>query len=225
MKDSFVVLGLLGLGALHGSNPAMGWLFAVGIGLQERGRRGVWRALGPLALGHALAIGAVVLLAAAVGLVLPPQWLKWMVAALLIGCGMFHLRRHRHLRWGGMRMSARDLTIWSFLMATAHGAGLMALPLVLGAAAPQAISAHVHSLTPPLAGHAHHLLTAGIDGTQMFGLTATLIHTVGYLAVTAVLAVVVYEKLGLRILRRAWINLDLFWVSALIVTGVLTLLL
>jgi len=201
-------LGLLGLGALHGVNPAMGWLFAVGIGLQERDHRAVVRALGPLALGHALAIGAVVLLAAAVELVLPLQVVKWLVAATLIGCGVLQLTRHRHPRFGGMRMSGRDLTIWSFLMATAHGAGLMALPLVL--------DAHTH---------ATHTLAAGMSHAHASGLGATLIHTVGYLAVTALVAVIVYKKVGLRILRTAWINLNLIWVFALIVAGALTALL
>ena len=201
-------VSLLGLGALHGVNPAMGWLFAVGIGLQERDQRAVLRALGPLALGHALAIGVVVLLAAVAGLVLPLQEMKWLVAAALIGCGLFQLKRHRHPRFGGMRMSGRDLTIWSFLMASAHGAGLMALPLVL-----------------KVDTHANHALTAGMNHAQASGLGATLIHTVGYLVITALVAVIVYEKLGLRILRRAWINLNLIWVIALVVAGVLTALL
>ena len=197
--------GLLGLGALHGVNPAMGWLFAVGIGLQQRDQRAVLRALGPLALGHALAISLAVLLAAVVGLVLPLQTVKWFVAGALISCGLLQLRRHRHPRFGGMRMSGRDLTMWSFLMASAHGAGLMALPLVLNTNA-----------------HAGHALAAGMNHAQAAGLGATLIHTTGYLVVTALIAVIVYEKIGLRILRRAWINLNLIWGFALVAAGVLT---
>lgn len=206
--NTTVWLGLLGLGAAHGINPAMGWLFAVGIGLQERRRAAVWRALGPLALGHALAIAVVLLVAAIAGLVIPQSWLKWVVAGLLVGFGVFHWTGHRHPRFGGMRMSARDLTIWSFLMASAHGAGLMALPLVLS--------------TPVRAqAHAHHVM-AGVDAARSAGLVATLVHTAGYLLVTGALAVVVYEKVGLRILRRAWINVNLLWVIALIVSGLLT---
>ncbi|HET9438882.1 MAG TPA: hypothetical protein VFO52_01850, partial [Longimicrobiales bacterium] len=192
MDNAAVWLGLLGLGAVHGLNPAMGWLFAVGIGLQERTAGAVWRSLGPLAVGHLLAIALVVMGAALMGLVLPAQWLKWLVALTLIGCGLFHLRRHRHPRFGGMRMSARDLVVWSFLMASAHGAGLMALPLVLNAG-------------PHSGAHASHVMTAGLDGVGDVGVMATLIHTAGYLAVTGLLAVVVYEKVGLRILRRGWI--------------------
>ena len=184
---------LLALGALHGLNPGMGWLFAVGLGLQERDRRAVWGALGPLALGHALAIAAAVLLAAALGTVLPLGALRWVVAAVLVGFGARRLVRHHHVRFGGMRMTRRELTAWSFLMASAHGAGLMVLPLVLGAAPGPA--------------------------------AAPLVHTAGYLVVTGVLAVVIYEKVGLRVLRRAWVNLDPVWAAALIATGVATVLL
>jgi len=208
MNTTLAWLGLLGLGAAHGINPAMGWLFAVGIGLQERRRAAVWRSLGPLALGHALAIAAVLLIAAVAGLVIPQSWLRWVVAGLLVGFGVFLWTGHRHPRFGGMRMSGRDLTIWSFLMASAHGAGLMALPLVLKAA----------THTP---AHGHHM-TAGMGAPGSLGMTATVIHTIGYLLVTGVLAVVVYEKVGLRILRRAWINVNLVWVIALIVSGILT---
>jgi hypothetical protein len=182
--------------------------------------------MGALAIGIALAIGVVVLLAAAVGLVLPVRWLRWGTAALLVGGGVLHLTRHGHVRYGGMRMSGRELTIWSFLMASAHGAGLMALPFVMGAAGGSATPApHVHAAAASGPEHATHVLTAGIDGAGAAGLTATLVHTLGYLAVTALVAVVVYEKLGVRVLRRAWLNLDLFWGAALIGMGLLTPLL
>jgi hypothetical protein len=212
---------LLVLGAAHGINPGMGWLFAVALGLQEQERRAVWRALLPLALGHALAIAAVLVLAAAVGLVLPPRALQWTVAAALLALGIFHLVRHRHFRWGGMRVGPRDLTIWSFLMATAHGAGLMALPIVLGAAS--------HA-TAQATGAAHHvghtpMMLAGIGDTQALWLMASGVHTFGYLAVTGLVAVVVYEKLGLRLLRTAWVNLDLVWSGALVLSAILTPLL
>ncbi len=202
---------LLLLGAGHGINPGMGWLFAVALGLQEERRRAVWGALVPLALGHALAIGVVVALASALGIVLPPRFLRWLVAAALLGLGIFHLARHRHFRWGGMRVGARDLTIWSFLMASAHGAGLMALPLVLG-------------ITDR---HAHHgaMLQAGLSASQSVGLLASGVHALGYLAVTGVVAIVVYEKVGLRLLRTAWINVDLVWAGTLVVAAVLTPLL
>ena len=190
---------LLALGAVHGLNPGMGWLFAVALGLQERNRRAVWRAFPPLVAGHAAAIGLAIGAAALAGQLLATEQMKWLVAAALIGFGIFRLVRHIHPR-SGMRVGARDLAIWSLLMATAHGAGLMALPFVLD-------GAQTH------AGHGVHTL----------GLWATLIHSGGYLAVTMLTAVIVYEKMGVGILRRLWLNVDLVWSAALVVTGLATL--
>ena len=207
-------LSLLALGAVHGINPAMGWLFAVGRGLQQRDRRAVWRALGPLALGHAVAIAVAVLLAITLGQMLPMRWLRWIVAAALLTVGVDGLVHHRHVRLGGMRVNARELATWSFLMASVHGAGLMVLPFMLGAAASR----------PSAALHRHHAMAASIGVVDPIGLTAALIHTLGYLAVTAALAVVVYEKVGLRILRRAWINVNVLWAAALIVAAVMSIL-
>ena len=210
-------LSLLVLGAAHGINPAMGWLFAVARGFQERDRRAVWRALGPLALGHALAIAVAVLIVLMLGQTLPMRWLRWIIAAALLMVGVDGLLRHRHVPLGGMRVNARELATWSFLMASMHGAGLMVLPFVLGAAAPPAtVALHHHDDTA--------LLAAGFTSIDPLGITAPLIHTVGYVIVTAALAVVVYEKVGLRILRRAWINTDALWASAFVVAGFVTLL-
>jgi len=212
MTTEASLLVVLGLGAAHGINPAMGWLFAVGLGLQEQDRRAVWRALGPIGLGHALAVGAVVALATAAGMVLPLDTLRWVVAAALLAFGVWHLSGHRHPRRGGMKVSRRELVCWSFLMASAHGAGLMVLPFAWAAAA------------PPHAGHAGHLAAAGLAATPGAGLLATGVHTAGYLAVTGLVAVIVYERLGLRLLRTAWINLGVIWSAALMVTALLTVL-
>ena len=216
-------LSLLALGAAHGINPAMGWLFAVGRGLQERDRRAVWRALGPLAVGHAAAIGVAVFLATALGWVLPAAVLRWVVAATLLGVGIDGLMRHRHVRLGGMRVSARELATWSFLMASMHGAGLMVLPFVLGDAEPPSTAmVHHHDALAMShgAGQAGPLLAG--SAIEPLAATASLIHTLGYLAVTGALAVVVYEKVGLSILRRAWINLNVVWACALIAAALLT---
>jgi hypothetical protein len=232
MNDSSLPwLSLLALGAAHGINPAMGWLFAVARGLQERDRRAVWRALGPLALGHAMAIAVAVLLAVTLGQVMPLCWLRWIVAVSLLAVGVDGLVRHRHVRLGGMRVSARELATWSFLMATAHGAGLMVLPFVLGAAASRATAAmhHGHGMYRGAmslgGGEAGPVLAAGITVVDPISVSAPLIHTLGYLGVTAALALIVYEKVGLGILRRAWINLNVLWAAALIGTAVLTVLL
>jgi hypothetical protein len=207
--DAGPVVALVTLGAVHGVNPAMGWLFAVALGLQEGRARAVWRALPPLALGHALAVAVVVALGAAVGRVLPPELLRYATAVVLLVFGIHRLLRgHRHPRFGGMRVGTRDLAVWSFLMATAHGAGLMVLPFVLEDAAP--------------AGHAAHMAHATVFTGEAAALAAAAVHAASYLVVTGVLAVIVYERLGLRMLRTAWINLDVLWALALIATAVVT---
>ena len=198
---------LLSLGALHGLNPGMGWLFAVALGMQHGDRRAVWRALGPLALGHALAIAAAVAITLGIGVVVPSNVVRWGAAVLLIGLGVLQLRGHRHRlgRWRvGLRASPRELTIWSFIVATAHGAGLMAAPFALR------VGHATHSM-PALAS------VASIDWPTLW---STAVHTVGYLAVTAALAVGVYERASIHIVRRAWINFDLVWAAALLLTGV-----
>ena len=207
-------LAFAALGAVHGINPGMGWLFAVALGLQEGRSRAVWRALPPLALGHALAVGVAVLTAAAVGQVVPADVLKWIVGGSLLALGGVRLVRHRHARSGGMRVGFRGLTGWSFLMATAHGAGLMVLPLLVGDVASMAGTPHV--------GHAAHAMLMPVSGFTDGSLWSVVFHTAGYLLVTGLVAVIVYHKLGLRLLRTMWINLDLVWGGALILTGVLT---
>ncbi|HEX5574295.1 MAG TPA: hypothetical protein VFX42_00375 [Gemmatimonadales bacterium] len=212
-------LALAALGAGHGLNPGMGWLFAVALGMQEGRTRAVWRALSPLALGHGLAIGAAVLTAAALGRLLPPSALQWIIGGSLLGLGMLRLVRHRHPRYAGMRVGFRELTVWSFLMATAHGAGLMVLPLLMG-------DSSWGSDPQPSGAHAMHLAAASVvpmSGPLATGLLATAMHTAGYLFVTGLIAVVVYRKLGLRMLRTMWINLDLIWGGALILTGAVAL--
>jgi hypothetical protein len=209
-------LTLLALGAFHGVNPGMGWLFAVARGMQERRRAEVWRALLPMGVGHALAVAAAVAVALLLGAGLPVTALRWAVAAILIGLGARRLARHRHPRLGGMRVGMRGIAVWSFLMASAHGAGLMVVPVLLGGDAAPAHASH--------GAHAAHAAGLGGLGGLELALAATAIHAVGYLLVSALAAAVVYEKLGLRFLRTGWLNLDLLWALALIATGGVTLL-
>ena len=129
---------MLFLGAYHGINPGMGWLFAVALGMQEKDGRAVAKALVPMAIGHTLAIGGAVLAATWLGKALPPAVIRYPVAAVLVGLGMYRMVRHRHPRWVRMQVGFRDLTVWSFLMASAHGAGLMVLPVLLGSSALEA---------------------------------------------------------------------------------------
>src|SRR5215469_17088597 len=202
-------LTLAGLGAFHGLNPGMGWLFAVALGMQENKRSAVWRALIPLTLGHVLAIAAAIVVAIIAGTALSPAMLRWPVALLLAGLGARQLYRHVHPRWAAMRVGMGGLTVWSFLMASAHGAGLMVLPVFLSMAAiPQGAACHAHGAS-----------TQALAGTM-----ATLVHSMGYLAVTAIAAWFVVDRFGLGLLRKAWINLDVIWAAALILTGCLTLL-
>jgi hypothetical protein len=170
------------LGAYHGINPGMGWLFAVALGMQEKNSTAVWRALGPITLGHALAIGVVVALAGLVQAVLPLHSLKIGAAVVLFAFGFYHLLRHRHPRYGGMQVGFADLTIWSFLMASAHGAGLMVLPVLFHMSAGGSAGDSHASM--------HHVHVNALGGATM-DLTAVLIHTVGYLVVTGLVAWVV----------------------------------
>ena len=204
---------MLLLGAYHGINPGMGWLFAVALGMQDRSARAVWRALPPIALGHAVSVGTVLGLAALAGLVLPLGALRMAVAVVLTTFGLFRLWRHRHPRYGGMQVGFRDLTIWSFLMAWAHGAGLMMLPFVMPG--PASLSA---------AGHAHDMHMASPPSAMAStDVAAVAIHTLAYLVVMTLVAWVVYRKLGLGLLRTAWLNLDWLWAGALVVTGLIVL--
>ena len=203
---------MLLLGAYHGLNPGMGWLFAVALGMQEQKGSAVARSLVPIAVGHAAAIGSVVLTIAFLGMTLPVLVIRYFVAAVLVGLGIYCLVRHRHPRWVRMQVGFRDLTVWSFLMASAHGAGLMVVPVLLGSSG---VGAQVR-----MASHNHISPTA----SPLAGLLATGIHTVAYLAVTGLFAWVVYRKLGLALLRKAWLNFDLVWAAALVATGLVTLL-
>lgn len=210
--NSTVVGLMLLLGAYHGINPGMGWLFAVALGMQEQKGSAVARSLIPIAIGHALAIGIVVLAAAFLGMSLPLTVIRYSVAALLAGLGIYCLVGHHHPRWVRMQVGFRDLIIWSFLMASAHGAGLMVLPVLLGSSTVEAQSR--------TAGH-NHLSPAT---SPLDGIFATGIHTLGYVVVTGLLAWIVYRKLGLAILRKTWFNFNLVWGVALVATGLFTLL-
>jgi hypothetical protein len=208
-------VALLLLGAFHGLNPGMGWLFAVALGLQEKRRQAVLRAVLPIALGHAASIGVVVLVVGVMQGMLPESLLQWLCAGVLIAFGLYRLFRARHPRWVGMRVGFQDLTIWSFMMASAHGAGLMLVPILLQW--PTGHSAHAHLI--------HELSPEVIARSPAFMLLAVGVHTAGMLLVTSAVAVLVYEKFGLALLRRAWFNVDVLWAIALFIAGILALVL
>jgi hypothetical protein len=191
----------------------MGWLFAVALGMQRGSARGVWGALPPIALGHAAAVGVVLLAVALAHVVVPMDTLRVLVASMLTMLGLYRLWRHRHPRFGGMQVGFRDLTVWSFLMASAHGAGFMVVPFVMSSTPMLSASGHEHM---------HHMAAAGSGAAA--GAMAVGIHTVAYLLTMTLAAWVVYRKLGLSLLRKAWINLDWVWAGALVVTGLVVLL-
>jgi hypothetical protein len=210
----WVVLALLG--AYHGLNPAMGWLFALALGLQEKSRRAVLAALAPIAVGHAAAIAIAIFLLDFAQHLLPVHVLKWPVAAVIFALGIYRLFRASHPRGAGMRVGGRDLAIWSFLMASAHGAGLMLMPVLL----------------TPAAEGMHHAMNGSMSGSMNGSalpmslgviLLATLIHTAAMLIVAGILAMVFYhfyKKFGLGLLRYAWFNFDLLWAIALLIAAV-----
>jgi hypothetical protein len=191
-----VTLALIALGAFHGINPAMGWLFATALGLQQKSAWGVVRAIPPIVLGHALSVAAVILVAGALAVVIPFHTLR-IIAALSLFCfaGYKIATRWRHPTWVGMQVGPWDLVLWSFLMASAHGAGLMLLPIVL---------------------HAQPATAA----TAVFALS---VHTVALFGTMTFVALVAYWIVGVEPLRRFWFNLDFIWGAALIVAGIVTL--
>ncbi|MFZ1889048.1 MAG: hypothetical protein WAU33_13520 [Candidatus Binataceae bacterium] len=213
MSGAWPWIAVAALGAYHGIDPSMGWLFAVALGLQERSRAKVIGALIPIAIGHLVSIAAVVATISALQSSFPFAMVRPAGAGALIIFGLFRFFWPRaHPRWVAMRVNFGDLVLWSFLMASAHGAGLMLFPILLGMSAPAGAPMHHHGM--PMLPQAHPVVTAA---------AVVILHTGAMLIVMGAIAVVVYEKVGLRILRSAWINLDTVWAGALVAAGVLCL--
>ena len=211
--DLWALLVIAALGAYHGLNPAMGWLFAVALGMQDRDRRAVLRALPPIAIGHELSLALVAAAVLGLGLVTDPSALRITAGIALILFGIFRFWKPRaHFRWTTMQVNRRELAWWSFLMSSAHGAGLMVAPVLIGGGVASA-SANDHALEAA-GGGTEQLLT---------GVLGLLLHVGAMVAVMGVVALLVYEKLGVAVLRQAWINLDAVWAGAFVLAGVLTL--
>jgi len=194
-------LAVVLLGAFHGLNPGMGWLFAVSFGLQEQNRGALLRALPPIALGHELAVAPVAVTVTVFSSTVTRAVVVGVLAVVLTGFGLYLLLRTRHFTWVGMRLSRWELAWWSFLMSTVTGAGLMLSPVLLSAT--------------PGAG----TLEQALAGPVELALAAAFVHGLAMLVTSAVIAVAVYEVVGLRILRSAWVNLDRVWAGAFVAAG------
>ena len=211
---------LAALGAYHGINPAMGWLFAVALGLQERSRGAVFSAFPPIVLGHAASVVLVVGVVLIGRTLVPIDALKIVGCIVLVGFGIYKLVRSSHPRWVGMRVGFRDLTAWSFLMASAHGAGLMLVPILLRLPGYRVQVVDLRDVP-----HVEYMALGAPDSvaTLVSQAAAVAIHTLSMFGVMAAVAVIVFEKVGVSVLRRGWFNLDRVWAIVLIVAGVLTL--
>jgi hypothetical protein len=210
MSEPWPWLLLIGLGAFHGLNPAMGWLFAVALGLHRQSRAIVLVSLIPIAIGHAIAIALVVYAVTVLGTVIDQAALRVLSGLLLIAWGLYAmLYPHRHRLRIGLQTGFLGLALWSFLMATVHGAGLMLIPALMPLQMDMS-QPHMHAMPA-----SHSLWIASL---------AVAVHTLAMLIVTGTIALIVYEWVGLGFLRRGWINLDLAWSLALIGTGLLLLL-
>jgi hypothetical protein len=200
------LIAIIGFGAYHGLNPGMGWLFALSLGLQQHSGRVVWISLFPIAIGHAASVGLVALIVLAGAQFISTSTFQLVTAIMLLVFGVYKLfNYYRHPRWVGMKVGIRDLFTWSFLMATAHGAGLMIAPALVGMAGGHA--AHSAHIQPGLG----LLMSVGV-------------HTLAMLVVMGTIAWIIYKKLSLSVLRQKWINFDLIWAVALIVVGLIALM-
>jgi hypothetical protein len=219
------IAALVLLGVFHGVNPGMGWLFAVSTGMQERSRRGLFTSLPFIALGHGASVALAATVVGVTDSVVAPKVVVLVGGAVLVAFGLRRVLSSRHVRWAGMRLGRWQLAGWSFVMSTAHGAGLMLLPVIL-------MSGPGHSGS----GRGGHDMAgmpgmAGASGTAdrvgqaaLTGLTAAGVHALAMIATTGVVALLVYQVLGLGVLRRVWVNLDRVWAIALVGAGTATLL-
>lgn len=210
---------VVGLGLFHGLNPAMGWPLAVANGMTARRGSAVFATLLPLGSGHFIAMAVVLVPFAWLSLLI--QWerpIRIGAGVLVVSFGVYRLVQRRHPR-ALARIRPTQLAWWSFWMATAHGAGLMLLPFMLGlcTSVPAAVASNPAASWPGL-GHA-----AIMDDLARSNLVTALavagVHTLAMIGAGLGMAWVVYRYLGLRVLRSTWLNLDAVWGASLIVAG------
>ena len=206
LPDSAVPwLVMIGAGAYHGLNPGMGWLFALSVGLQQRSAKAIWTSALPLAVGHTLAVAVVALLLVGGIRFLSTGTLQLLTAIALLGFGGYKIiTYYRRPEANGCPMRRSNLMWWSFVMAMAHGAGLLVAPALLGISA--------------ICGSGHGQLTLGAGLSLGIAL-----HTLAMLGVTVGLAWLAYARFGSAIGQRRWLNFDLIWGIALLGVGLLAL--
>ena len=207
MRGLWPWLAIVGLGIYHGVNPAMGWLFAAALGL-HRGRRSVVvQSLIPIAIGHLLSVAAVAAAVLVLGVVIDRRPLLMVTGGGLILWALYHLAYGcRHPARIGMRAGLAGLLVWSFLMASAHGAGLMLVPAV-----------------SPLCFSGNEASGVTAAGPLVTSLAAVGVHTAVMIGVGGIIAILVYDWIGVGFLRRGWINFDWLWAAALGFAGVIVL--
>jgi hypothetical protein len=212
-------LTVVAIGVYHGLNPAMGWPLAVANGMAARRDGAVFATLLPLGGGHFMAMAIVLV---------PFAWLSWYVewgrairlgaGALVLLFGLYKLIERRHPR-ALARIRPTQLAWWSFLMATAHGAGLMLVPFMLGLCVtdPAAVDAGAAATVRDL-GHAS-VMNYMAQSNVATATAVAAVHTLAMMLAGLAMAWAVYRYLGLRFLRRAWLNLDLVWGASLVIAG------
>lgn len=199
--------GVVAFGIYHGLNPGMGWPLAVANGLAARRDSAVFATVLPLGVGHLLAMAIVL-----VPFTLLAWWVEWNrfvrlgAGLLVLGFGLLRLLRPRHPRFLA-RVPPTRLAYWSFMMALAHGAGLMLLPIALGLCA----------------GKASIDAQASVGSGVSTALLMAVVHTAAMIASGLVIAWAVYRWLGLRFLNRGWLNLEMVWGLSLVLTGLVSL--
>lgn len=227
----------MALGAFHGLHPGMGWLLAVSRGLQEGGRREVLRSLPAIALGHAASVGvaavAITLTGSATASVLFPV----AGGAVIVLVGLVMLLSRRHFHWREVRLSLWQLTAWAFLMSSAHGAGLMLMPVLAGrlgqvhggghddhaGTAPASVEAGTGGASgvPEAAGAGGDAWTLW-DAT-LLGVGATTVHSLAMLAAAGVAALIAYDFVGVHALRLRGVTMDRIWAVTLVLGGLFVL--
>ncbi len=202
-------LAVVGLGCYHGLNPGMGWLLAVSNGLQARRGQAVFAAFLPIGAGHFLAMAAALLPFAVLSAYFSRLHDVSIAAGLvLVAFGLLKLIRRRHPRFLA-RIRPHQIALWSALMATAHGAGLMLLPAFLALCSDNSA--------------AHGSVLFLLEQSTGAVVAVALVHTAAMLAVGSLMAWLVYRFWGLRVLQRSWFNLDLVWATALLLSGSIAL--